>query len=309
MRSSCTVTSCGVPSTVTAEKKSKRAPPCRNARGRQAAAAPRGPAQRSAPGRRDRRGPPPAAARPASSSAAADRLAVHAKDQRLRHRLPVLDQRPQPVRMEHQAQHVAARRGGVRPSSSSAKKRDAARWSARCPSCRFMTTAGNGSCCRRIASIAARTGARSGASSARLAEHRREAGREQQGVALAQRDVQRVGQEQHHLAARLRAAGLEEAHVSRRDARLVRERELAQVPGPPPGLSSAPSAGAAERAEAGAGAIGAIMPSTAAGSGPASTGASFLDDRVVKRAPAPWCPHHVPGQSRRPTSPAQFPRR
>ncbi len=57
---------------------------------------------------------------------------------------------------------------------------------------------------------------------------------QQEAVALAQRDVELVGQVQHHLGAGPGAAGLDEAEVPRRHARLEREIELAQVPAPAP---------------------------------------------------------------------------
>jgi len=50
----------------------------------------------------------------------------------------------------------------------------------------------------------------------RLAEHAREAAGFQQPIALAQRQIERLGQHQQRVAARLRAAGLDEAHVLRR---------------------------------------------------------------------------------------------
>ena len=62
-----------------------------------------------------------------------------------------------------------------------------------------------------------------------LSERRRVAGGQQQPVALAQRHVELLGETQHHLLARLRAAGLEKAQVARGDARLERQPELAEV--------------------------------------------------------------------------------
>jgi hypothetical protein len=56
---------------------------------------------------------------------------------------------------------------------------------------------------------------------------RREPGRQQHLVALAQRDVERAGEREHHLAARVRAPRLHEAHVPRRDLGAQRELELA----------------------------------------------------------------------------------
>ena len=60
-----------------------------------------------------------------------------------------------------------------------------------------------------------------------LRERGRVAGREQQRVALAQRHLELLGEPQHHLGARARAARLDEAEVPRRHARLQREVELA----------------------------------------------------------------------------------
>ena len=65
-------------------------------------------------------------------------------------------------------------------------------------------------------------------------ERRREARRDQQRVALAQRHVEVIGEVQHHLAARPGPAGLDEAQVPRRDAGVVRQIELAQAPPRPP---------------------------------------------------------------------------
>jgi hypothetical protein len=62
----------------------------------------------------------------------------------------------------------------------------------------------------------------------------REAGGQQQVVAVAQRHVELVGEVQHHLAARLRTARLQEAEVAGRDAGLERQVELAQPPPPSP---------------------------------------------------------------------------
>ena len=63
-----------------------------------------------------------------------------------------------------------------------------------------------------------------------LAVDGRVPGREQQRVAVAQGDVEALGQAQHHLRARARAPGLDEAQVARRDAGLERQVELAQAP-------------------------------------------------------------------------------
>ena len=54
-------------------------------------------------------------------------------------------------------------------------------------------------------------------------------GREQQGIALAQRHFQPLGQMQHHLAAWLGTAAFHEAEVALGDLRLQREIELAHA--------------------------------------------------------------------------------
>jgi hypothetical protein len=55
------------------------------------------------------------------------------------------------------------------------------------------------------------------------------AGRFEQSVTLSQRDLEVLGERQHHLAARLRAPRLDEAQVSRRDACFDGEIELAHA--------------------------------------------------------------------------------
>src|SRR5262249_51275141 len=60
--------------------------------------------------------------------------------------------------------------------------------------------------------------------------------REEERVALAERYVERAGQDQHHLAAGLRPPRLDEAEMARRYLRLVGEGELAEVAGFPPVL-------------------------------------------------------------------------
>jgi hypothetical protein len=58
--------------------------------------------------------------------------------------------------------------------------------------------------------------------------HRGVAGRQHQPVSFAERDVELVSELQHHLGARARAAGLDEAQVASRDSGLERQVELAQ---------------------------------------------------------------------------------
>ena len=67
-----------------------------------------------------------------------------------------------------------------------------------------------------------------------LRERRREARGQQQAVALAQRHVELLGEVQDHLAARVRAARLEEAQVPGRHTGLEREVELAEPVALPP---------------------------------------------------------------------------
>ena len=56
------------------------------------------------------------------------------------------------------------------------------------------------------------------------------AGGEQQRVSLPQRDLELLGEPGEHLGARLRAAGLDEAQMPRRDPGLERQVELAEAP-------------------------------------------------------------------------------
>ena len=62
-----------------------------------------------------------------------------------------------------------------------------------------------------------------------LREDRREAGGQQQRVAVAQRDLERVGEMQQHLPARSGTACLDEAQVARGDRGVERELELAEL--------------------------------------------------------------------------------
>ena len=56
------------------------------------------------------------------------------------------------------------------------------------------------------------------------------AGGEQQLVALPERDLELLGEQQHHLGARRRAAGLDEAQMPGRDPRVERQVELGAPP-------------------------------------------------------------------------------
>ena len=64
--------------------------------------------------------------------------------------------------------------------------------------------------------------------------HRRVSGGDQQRVALAQRDLQTLGEMQHHVPARRRAAGLDETEMARGDLGLEREIELTETAALPP---------------------------------------------------------------------------
>jgi hypothetical protein len=76
------------------------------------------------------------------------------------------------------------------------------------------------------------------------AEQGREAGRGEPVVSIAQRHGERFAQLKDHRAARLGAAGLEEAHVALRDARGERELELRHAPLGAPALQQRRKAGA-----------------------------------------------------------------
>jgi hypothetical protein len=86
-----------------------------------------------------------------------------------------------------------------------------------------------------------------------LAVERRVAGGEKERVALAQRDLQRLGQAQHHLAAGLGAARLHEAEVPRGDVRVQGEVELAHAPRRAPVTEERPDVSAAALAAAASG--------------------------------------------------------
>ncbi len=61
-----------------------------------------------------------------------------------------------------------------------------------------------------------------------LAEHRREPGRRQHRIAVPQRQVQRAGEHQHHLAAGPGSAGFQKAEMALGDTGIQREVELAE---------------------------------------------------------------------------------
>jgi hypothetical protein len=61
-----------------------------------------------------------------------------------------------------------------------------------------------------------------------------EPGGQQQAVAVAQRNLEALGEVEDHLAARLRAPRLDEAEMPRRNRRSHRELELAEVAPLPP---------------------------------------------------------------------------
>jgi hypothetical protein len=82
--------------------------------------------------------------------------------------------------------------------------------------------------------FAARRAAASAGSSSDLCAKIGASGRDQQNVAFAYRNCQLFGEMQHHLAAGLRAAGLDETQVPRGNLCLVGERKLTHVATLPP---------------------------------------------------------------------------
>jgi hypothetical protein len=76
---------------------------------------------------------------------------------------------------------------------------------------------------------ARRTGSSSGALSGR-SPCAGVAGADQQRVAVAERDVEHAGEQLHHLAAQLGAAGLQEAQMAGGDPGLGGQRQLAHAP-------------------------------------------------------------------------------
>jgi len=73
-----------------------------------------------------------------------------------------------------------------------------------------------------------------GGAELRLSPRRRKSRREQQCILLAEGQVERRRQAEHHLAARSSACALQEAQMSLRDFSRLRERELRQRPALPP---------------------------------------------------------------------------
>ena len=67
-----------------------------------------------------------------------------------------------------------------------------------------------------------------------LAVRRREAGRQQESIALSERDLESLGEVEHHLPARTGSPCLDEAQVPRRDGGSQRQLELAQIATRPP---------------------------------------------------------------------------
>src|SRR4051812_25806923 len=71
---------------------------------------------------------------------------------------------------------------------------------------------------------------------ARLAIDGREAGRLEQNILLAQRNLKRRRETHHHLARGTRPPALHEAEMARRDVGVQAERELTEAAPAPPGL-------------------------------------------------------------------------
>lgn len=85
---------------------------------------------------------------------------------------------------------------------------------------------------------------------ARFAVQRGEPGRRQQLVAVAQRDLELIGEVQHHLPARLRAARLDEGQVAGRHAGHRGQVELAETAAGAPQLQQLADAGQRGRDDA-----------------------------------------------------------
>ena len=100
--------------------------------------------------------------------------------------------------------------------------------------CRSIASAGFGSCAFNTASIAWRADFIAGIIQRSLRERRRETAGDQHDVAFAQRNVEALGEPQHHVARRRGAAGFHEAQMPRGNLRVTGEIELAQVTALPP---------------------------------------------------------------------------
>ena len=167
---------------------------------------------------------------------------MHPADKGLGHRLPVFDERPQAVRVEHEAEDVARalRRPPVEQHPKEARRCAVGRKDVpvsvhdnrRKGFLLFQDGIDRGPHGREFAIV--KRG---------LPKHRRKAGGEQQRVPLSQRDRQRICQEEHHVAARFRSSCLEETNMTRRNVCLMREGQLAQVPGTAPVLQQRPERG------------------------------------------------------------------
>ena len=169
----------------------------------------------------------------------ADCFTMHPANKGLRHGLPVFDEGSQAFRVEHDAEYLAGtlRRPPVEQHPKETRRGGVGRQDVP------VSVHDN----RRIGFLLFQDGINRGPHGRELTivkrghpKHRREAGGEQQRVALSQRDRQRICQEEHHVAARFRSSCLEETHMTRRDVRLVREGQLTQVPGTAPVLQQRP---------------------------------------------------------------------
>ena len=206
---------------------------------------------------------------------AADRLAVHALHERLAGLLPVGHVRAQ--RAEHQphdVRRVAGGRAVEQPARTARRRRG---W------CAARSSGGPspppGAARGARAACPARRGpAPSRVVEAGLAVLRRVAGGEQHLVALAQRDVERAGELEHHLAARVRAAG------SRRRRRGAASR-------PPRWRARAGSSGAARASAARAGRRGWVPRRPTLSARVTSLGGNC---RALVRAPQAWRHVHHP---------------
>ena len=132
--------------------------------------------------------------------------------------------RPSGCRLARSTLTGGSSNSGATPSTSSA----AARFAATSFHRRSTRIAGYGSCPASTRSIAVRTALHLRRVEIGRVVRRRVTRGDEQRVAGPQRDVEVVGEVEHHLPARARSAGLDEAQVTRRDPRLRGEVELAQ---------------------------------------------------------------------------------
>jgi hypothetical protein len=120
----------------------------------------------------------------------------------------------------------AANNEGSMPASNGAT----ALFDAMSVQCRSTAMAGYGSCPVRTTSIALRTSCSSGSVTDLLRVDWRIPGRKEQCVALAERNVELLGEAHQHVPARLRSPVLEETQMARRDFGFGSQIDLSDAP-------------------------------------------------------------------------------